>query len=108
MFDRLLSLVMAVCLALLIWLYARSREQELLATAPIPVEVVLNPRQAEHYSLEVTGPRQVLISFTGPPQRIRELHMMLQRKELHVVKTITVPDERLNDSRFADTLVIEA
>ena len=34
--------------------------------------------------------------------------MMLQRKELHVVKTIVVPDDRLNESRFSDSVVIEA
>jgi hypothetical protein len=107
MIDRLLSSVMAVCLALLIWLYSRSREQELLDNVPIPVEVVVAPRQAEHYTLELKEPRQVLVSFTGPPQRLRELQMMLQRKELHVVKTITVPDERLNESRVSDAAVVE-
>lgn len=106
MIDRLLSLVMAVCLALLIWLYARSREQEMLDNVPVPVEVVLSPRQADLYSLELTGPPQIVVSFSGPAQRLRELHMMLQRKELHVVKTITVSEERLSEVRFSDVVVI--
>jgi hypothetical protein len=107
MIDRFLSLVMAVSLALLIWLYTRSREQEPLDNVPIPVELVLSAKQAELYTLEVTGARQVMVSFTGPPQRIRELHMMLQRKELQVVKTITVPDERLNESRYSDAAILD-
>ena len=107
MIDRMLSLVMAVCLALLIWLYARSREQEMLDNEPVPVDVVVSPRQAENYSLELTGPRQVTVSFSGPAQRLRELRMLLQRKELHVVKTVTVPDERLAEGRYTDSVVIE-
>lgn len=107
MIDRLVSLVMAVCLASLIWLYARSREQDTLDNVPLPVELTLSPRQADLFSLE-TAERQVVVSFTGPPQRIRELHLMLQRRELHVVKSITVPDERLGESRFSDAIDIEA
>ena len=53
------------------------------------------PDQADHYSLEVTGPAQVIVSFTGPPTRIRELRGMLQRNELHVDVVLTVPEERL-------------
>ncbi len=108
MIDRMLSLVMAVCLALLIWLYARSREQEMLDNEPVPVEVVVALHQADHYSLELTGSRQVTVSFSGPAQRLRELRMMLHRKELTITKTITVPDERLGESRFSDVVVIEA
>ena len=109
MIDRLVSCLMAVSLALLIWLYARSREQETLDTVPVPVEVVLSTRQGEQFSLEVpAGKGQVSVTFSGPPQRLRELQMMIQRKELHVVKTISVPDERLGESRFSDTVVIEA
>jgi hypothetical protein len=107
MFDRLLSLLVAVSLALLVWLYARSRDQELLDNVPIPVEVVLNPKQVDHYSLEVAAPVQVPVSFTGPPQRIKELQGMLQRKELRVVVTITVPAERLDQARYSDVAQIE-
>jgi hypothetical protein len=107
MIDRFLSLVVAVSLALLVWLYARSREQETLDNVAVPVQVMLAPRQAEQYDLELSGPNQVVLSFSGSPQRIRELQGMLQRKELHVSRTITVPDERLKESRYSDALVIE-
>jgi hypothetical protein len=108
MIDRLLSTVVAVSLALLIWLYARSREQETLDNVAVPVQVVLAPRQADQYDLELTGPSQVVLSFSGPPARMKELQGMLQRKELHVAKTITVPDERLKESRWSDAVVVEA
>src|SRR5580700_6955633 len=108
MFDRLLSVVVAVSLALLVWLYARSREQETLDNITVPVQVSLAPRQAEQYDLEVTGPPQVVLSFSGAPQRIHELQGMIQRKELHLSRTITVPDERLKEARFSDAVVIEA
>jgi hypothetical protein len=102
-----MSLVVAVSLALLVWLYARSREQEMLDNVTVPVQVSISPRQADSYNLELTGPAQVVVSFSGSPQRIRELHGMLQRKELHVTKTITVPAERLNESRYTDAVVVE-
>src|SRR5262249_40242477 len=50
---------------------------------------------------------QVPVSFTGPPARIRELHGMLQRKELHVLLTVSVPDERLAEGRYSDSVLVE-
>ena len=108
MVDRLLSVLVAVSLALLVWLYARSREQETLDNVAVPVQVVLAPRQADQYDLELTGPSQVVLSFSGAPARMRELQGMLQRKELHLAKTITVPDERLKEVRYSDAVVVEA
>jgi hypothetical protein len=108
MIDRLFSLVVAVSLALLVWLYARSRDQEVLDNVPLQVQVVVAPHQAEHYQLELTGPTQVPVSFAGPPTRVRELAGMLQRRELHVVMTVTVPDERLRESRYSDAVHVEA
>src|SRR5207237_1336874 len=107
MIDRLMSLVVAVSLALLVWLYARSREQEMLDNVTVPVQVTISPRQADNYNLELVGPGQVMVAFTGPPVRMRELQGMLQRKELHVTKTITVPVQRLSESRYVDAVVVE-
>lgn len=107
MFDRLLSGVVAVSLALLVWLYARSRDQEVLDSVPVPVQVVVAPHQAENYHLELTAPAQMPVSFTGSPARIRELQNMLQRHDLQIVLTVTVPDERLRDGRYADALIVE-
>jgi hypothetical protein len=107
MIDRIMSFVVAVSLALLVWLYARSREQELLDNVTVPVEVAVAAKHADNYSLELTGPPQITLSFSGPPARIRELHGMLQRKELHVSKVLTVPADRLDEVRYSDAVVIE-
>ena len=108
MFDRLISCLVALGLAMLVWLYARSRDQEVLDNIPIPVQLSLTASQAEHYSLETNGPSQVMVSLTGPPLRIRELRGMQTRNELSVSLTVVVPDERLNEVRYSDTLVVEA
>jgi hypothetical protein len=104
MLDRLLSLLVAVCLAILIWLYARCREQETLDNVPITVQVSLTGREAEHYELEVTGPSQVPVSFIGPPSRMRELRTALQNGDMIVRLNYSVPVERQGESRCLDTL----
>lgn len=108
MLDRLLSVLVAVSLAFLVWLYVRSREQEILDDVPIPVQITLSPAQAEHYDLDVNGPSHVVMDFSGPPARIRELRGLLQRGELHVDVTLTVPEDRQNESRYHDTVRIDA
>jgi hypothetical protein len=108
MFDRMLSGLVALSLALLVWLYARSRDQEILDNVPVPVHVALASSQAEQYSLELTGSPQVMVSFSGSPSRIRELRGILQRGELRVDYVLTVPEDRLHESRYSDTIHIEA
>jgi hypothetical protein len=107
MLDRMLSVLVALSLALLVWLYTRSRDQEILDNVSIPVRVMLAPSQSEQYELELTGATQVMVSFSGSPLRIRELRTLLQRNEMHVDYTLTVPDERLHESRYSDTIHID-
>jgi hypothetical protein len=107
MLDRTLSALVALSLASLVWLYARCRDQEVLDNVPLPVQITVARGQAEQYSLEVPDPCQVPVSFTGPPSRIRELRGLLQRGELHVNVTVTVPGEHLNEPRYIDTVRIE-
>jgi hypothetical protein len=102
MIDRLISLVVALSLALLVWLYARSRDQEVLDNVPIPVQITLPPGQDKHYSLEVDGPSTVPMSFSGPPARIRDLRGMLQRGELQVHVIFPVPEGHPEDSHYLD------
>lgn len=108
MFDRIVSALVALSLAFLVWLYVRSRDQEMLDNVLIPVQISLAPGQSEHYELELNGPSQVAVSFSGPPSRIRELRGILQRGELQVETTVTVPEDRLDESRYLDTVRIEA
>lgn len=102
MIDRALSLLVAVSLALLVWLYARSRDQEILDNVPIPVHIALPPGHADQYSLEINGPSEVPVAFSGPPNRIRELRGMLQRGEISVHVTLTVPEEPPDEARYLD------
>jgi hypothetical protein len=108
MFDRLVSFFVALSLAFLVWLYMRSRDQETFDNVEVPVAIQLAPSQKDAYELEVTGLSKVAVSFTGPQARIREVRTMVQRDELHIKRTVAVPIERLNESRYSDTVIIEA
>lgn len=107
MLDRAFTLGVSILLASLIWLYASSREQEMLDNVPVPVQIALVPAQAEQFQLEVAGPAQVPVSFSGPAARIRELRGLIQRGEVHVDVPLTVPEERLQDARYADSVRID-
>src|SRR5262245_22423385 len=108
MLDRLVSAVAALGMASLIWLYARSRDQELLDNIAIPVQITLAAGQADHYSIEVNGPAQVPVSFAGPPSRLRELRGMVQRGELRVDVTLAVPEAHQNEPSYHDTVRIDS
>lgn len=108
MFDRLISLVVALSLALLVWLYARSRDQEVLDNVSVPVQVTLEAEQADHYRIDLHGPNHVMVSFTGPPLRIREVQSMLQHNELQIPLTFTIPGEHLHEARYNDSLLVES
>jgi YbbR-like protein len=108
MIDRLLSTVVAIGLAVLVWLYARSRNQETLDNIPVPVDVTIAAGQADRYDLEVNGPSHVPVTFRGPPSCTRALRRMLERGEIRVAATVVVPEERQNDSHFRDTVRIDA
>jgi hypothetical protein len=108
MFDRITSALVALSLASLVWLYVRSRDQETLDNVPVPVHISLAPGQKDYYELEITGPSQVSVSFTGPPSRIREVRGLLQRGELQVGTIFAVPNERQEESQFLDTVRIDA
>ncbi len=107
MTDRLISAAVAIILGVLVWLYARSRDQEMLDNVPVPVTLSLPAHQADYYDLEVTGPSQVIAAFSGPPSRIRELRQMLQRGELRVEKEVAIAEDRQNESRYLDTIRID-
>jgi hypothetical protein len=108
MIDRLLSIMVAIGLAVLVWLYARSRDQETLDNVSVPVEVTVAPSQTDRYDLEVNGASHVPVSFRGPPSGIRSLRRMLERGEVRVTTTVVVPEERQNDSRYRETVRVDA
>src|SRR6516162_5342201 len=95
MFDRLISSLVALGLAFLVWLYVRSRDQETLDNVPIPVQIILASGLENRYEVEVLGPSQVPVSFTGPPSRMRELRHLLRLGELRVDVVLNAPEEHL-------------
>jgi len=107
MSDRIMTPIIALGLAFLVWMYTRSRDLEIIDNVQIPVEVQLAAAQADLYELEVHGPLQAPISFTGLPSRMRELRQLLQRGELRLQRTVTVPEEHLADARFQDVLRLD-
>jgi len=107
-YDRSISAGVAVVLGFLVWLYARSRDQEMLDNVQIPVQLGLAPGQADSYDIEVTGPAQIAASFTGPPSRMRELRSLIQHGELLVQATMTIPVDRRAEARYLDTVRIDA
>ena len=106
MFDRLSSFLVALSLAFLVWLYARSRDQDAIDNVPIPVQITLAPSQSDHYDMEITGPSQVLVSFMGTPAAIRGLRSSLRHGDTHVDITLTVPPTHLAESRYLETVRI--
>jgi hypothetical protein len=104
----LLKAGVALCLAFLVWLYARSRHQETIDDVQIPVHVALAAPDQAHHDVEVPGSARVLVSFSGPPSRLRELRGLLHRGDVQVTSTLSVPEERANDSSYHDVVRVEA
>ncbi len=108
MLDRLLSLVVSILLAFLVWLYARSRDPETLDNVPVPVQIALDPGQADQYELEVSGPPQVPVSFTGPPSRVRELRARLQHGDVKASIVVSVPAGQLQEGKVSESVRVFA
>src|SRR5262245_35401459 len=108
MSDRILTPVIALGLAFLVWMYTRSRNQEILDRYEVPVELEVAAGQADWYELEIKDRPLVPVSFSGPPSRIRELRGLLQQGRIRIQRTLTVPDDRLEEARFTDVLRFEA
>src|SRR5687767_12672111 len=75
----LLEMLVALALAFLVWLYANSRAQDSVDRAQIPVHIQLAPQHRDNFLLETSGSPHVMVSFSGPSSRIRELRRKMQR-----------------------------
>jgi hypothetical protein len=100
-------MLVAVCLALLIWLYARTRDQDTIDHVPIPVEIALAPANAGEYDLEVGGNGRVSVSFNGPLSRLREVRSMLQHDTLRVAIQLSVPREHDHETSYRETVRVQ-
>ena len=105
--NVLLRSLVALSLAFLCWLYARSRYQETLDEVLIPVHVRLADGDQGRHDVEISGMGRVPVSFSGPPSRIRELREQLQRGDVQIRQLISVPEEKQNDGSFRETLRLD-
>jgi hypothetical protein len=106
-FDRILTPVIAIGLAFLVWMYTRSRDEEILDVR-IPVEIAVATSQANDYELEIDGGTiNVPVSFMGSPSRIRELRSLLQHGEVVLRRSVTVPEEHQADAKYPDVVKLD-
>jgi hypothetical protein len=110
MFDRyVVTPIIALGLAFLIWVYLRSRDQ-VGETYSLPVVISIDPQQADRYVFE-TKPdgRKVRVRFYGLPARLRDVKTRADDGQLVLRKTVRVPtdvDQR-QDSDYLETLQLD-
>lgn len=111
MFDRyFITPIIALGLAFLVWVYLRSRDQE-VQSYPIPIEVSLDPQQADRYSFDSKPENQtVRVKFYGLPSRLREVKEQVESKALVIRQMVRVPvvvDQR-QDNEYQDTIQFDS
>ncbi len=94
MFDRyIITPIIALGLAFLVWVYLRSRDQE-VQSYPIPIEVSIDPQQLDRYSFDSRPENQtVRVKFLGLPSRLREVKELVEGHNLILRKVVRVPAE---------------
>jgi hypothetical protein len=104
MLDRLVTPIIAIGLSFLVWVYIRSRDQD-VCERDIPLTLQVSPSQAEHFALEHTEPKTVPIAFSGPPSRIREVQNLFRQGALQLRHVVSVPEDKFRDTREASVAV---
>jgi hypothetical protein len=99
-----LEAVVSACLAFLVWLYTHSRSGDSTDFVQVPVQIQLPPGQRDYFAVESQGPTRVNVMFSGPQARIRELRRKIQRGAVQANITLAVPDEKLYESSYPDTV----
>lgn len=107
MFDRyFITPIIALGLAFLVWVYLRSRDQE-VQSYPIPIEISLDPQQQDRYSFDGKPENQtVRVKFYGLPSRLREVKDQVESRSIvlrHMVKVPQVVDQR-QDNEYQEVI----
>jgi hypothetical protein len=103
----LLELVVAFCLACLVWLYIHNRARNSIDHVAVPVQVQLAAHQRDQFTIEMPESRSVSASFSGPHARIRELRRKLQRGLLKANLTLNVADDKKGEAMFNEILHVD-
>jgi hypothetical protein len=93
MFDRYaVTPIIALGLAFLVWVYLRSRDQE-VQTYPVPLEMSIGVQQLDRFAFETKPADKVRVKFYGLPSRLREVKNMVDQDELKLRCIVKVPSE---------------
>jgi hypothetical protein len=102
------EVLIACCLAFIVWMYLHSRAQQTMEHMQIPVVVQLAPSQRDHFLIETPTVPKATVSFSGPSSRMRELKKKLFRGQIQAIVQYTVLDDKQKESTFNDTANLEA
>lgn len=109
-FDRyFVTPVIALGLAFLIWVYLRSRDQEVQVYS-IPVEISIDGLQMDRYDFESRPDVKLRVKFYGLPKGLRAVKDMVDLDELVLRKVARVPVEvdQRSDNEYQDVLQLDA
>jgi hypothetical protein len=109
MFDRyVITPIIALGLAFLVWVYLRSRDQE-VQTYPLPLEISVAVGQSDRFVFETKPVDKVRVRFFGLPSRLREVKNMVEQDELRIRHIVKVPIEieRLGESNYKEGLQLD-
>src|SRR5262249_21696851 len=101
------ELLIAWCLAFIVWMYMHSRAHQTLEHTQIPVTIQLAHSQRDQFMLELPTMPKATVSFSGPSSRMRDLKKKLYRGQIQAVVPYTVQDDKQKESTFFDTANIE-
>ncbi len=109
MIDRMLSLLVALSLALLVWLYARSRDQEILDNVPVPVQVTPGPRAGRTLQPGTERPqsRHGLVHRLAPAHPRTAGHAPAQRTAGRRSRSPCRPSI-CTKARYTDSILVES
>ena len=89
MFDRyVITPIIALGLAFLIWVYVRSRDQD-VQNYFMPVEVAIDPQQADRYVFEGKSELKMRVKFFGLPRQLRQVKESVDQDDLGFARSCT-------------------
>ena len=108
MIDRILSALVALSLALLVWLYARSRDQEILDNVTLPCRSAWPRTTPIITAWKSADPARPW--YRSAARRTASANCAARSNATNCTSTsvLTVPEEHRNESRYSDTVHIDA
>lgn len=108
MVDRIISALLALGIASMIWLQTRNRDFETLSRVKIPLELTLPKDKEGEFTISLRSKPNVEASFQASPRRMREVESLLKRDDFRIRVEIPIPPERLQENSWEDQYTIEA